>query len=270
MRLTYPLTDNIILVDNRGCAAMHSHETGEIFAQLANLLPLNKEVEWKRGFSLADRIVEAEPVVKSSDFIVPIFVYSVGCSGNPDEYAEIKKMLLTCRDMTGVVPTVVLTNKKRGNAKFIESKFKDMGIDNFFSLENYTPAHSSANTKVQRLVINFLFEVVKDAQFKVEHPRDPEKEMQDRKIFVLNYIHHNELELHIRNLQRQRSKTNEDLEETIRHEEEAAKKQQQEERRKHEENMRELEEEYKKLKQKDQLAYERKASNLKNPKKKSL
>lgn len=33
-RLTYQLTENIILVDNRGCAVMRSYEKGEIFAQL--------------------------------------------------------------------------------------------------------------------------------------------------------------------------------------------------------------------------------------------
>lgn len=41
----------------------------------ANLLPLDKPVGWSKGFELADRIVEAEPHVKASDFTIPIFVY---------------------------------------------------------------------------------------------------------------------------------------------------------------------------------------------------
>ncbi|KAG8545362.1 hypothetical protein GDO81_021034 [Engystomops pustulosus] len=74
-RMTYPLTNNIVLVDNRGCPTMTAHETGEIFAQLANLLPLDRRVKWSKGLRLPDRIVEAEPHVKGSGFIIPIFIY---------------------------------------------------------------------------------------------------------------------------------------------------------------------------------------------------
>ncbi|KAG8538060.1 hypothetical protein GDO81_023368 [Engystomops pustulosus] len=74
-RTSYTLTKNIVLVDNRGFCKMDSFEIGEVFAQLGNLLPLDQGVGWSKGFGLADRIVEAEPLVKASDFIIPIFVY---------------------------------------------------------------------------------------------------------------------------------------------------------------------------------------------------
>ncbi|XP_073490839.1 uncharacterized protein [Aquarana catesbeiana] len=102
-RRTYQLTENIILVDNRGASSMKSHEKGEIFAQLANLMPLNMRVDWCQGFKLADRIVEAEPLVQPSDFISPIFVCRVGWSPNPEEKQELKEILKTCREMTGTI-----------------------------------------------------------------------------------------------------------------------------------------------------------------------
>ncbi|CAH2308203.1 Hypothetical predicted protein [Pelobates cultripes] len=49
MRIAYPLTKTITLVDNRGCAKLNSFETGELYAQLANLLPLNDQY-WYIGF----------------------------------------------------------------------------------------------------------------------------------------------------------------------------------------------------------------------------
>ncbi|CAJ0962127.1 unnamed protein product [Ranitomeya imitator] len=74
-RITYELTDTLTLVDNRGCSIMNEYETGEIFAQLGNLLPLNKQVAWSKGIGLVDRIIQAERSVQTSDFIYPIFVY---------------------------------------------------------------------------------------------------------------------------------------------------------------------------------------------------
>ncbi|KAM4632413.1 uncharacterized protein O3C94_018915 [Discoglossus pictus] len=77
-RIPYELTDTIIMVDNRGFKTMNAYETGEIFAQMGNLVPLNLEVEWQTGYTdIMSRMEESELTAKYSDFIVPIFVYSL-------------------------------------------------------------------------------------------------------------------------------------------------------------------------------------------------
>ncbi|KAM4024020.1 uncharacterized protein ACNLHF_024992 [Anomaloglossus baeobatrachus] len=100
-RITYELTDTLTLVDNRGCSVMNEYETGEIFAQLGNLLPLNEQVSWSKGIGLVDRIVEAERYVQSSDFIYPIFIYSVKKGLTDDEALEAMELLTTAKKLTG-------------------------------------------------------------------------------------------------------------------------------------------------------------------------
>ncbi|XP_069838493.1 alpha-taxilin-like [Dendropsophus ebraccatus] len=186
-RIPYQLTGNITLVDNRGCAKMDDHETGEIYAQLGNLLPLGKTVEWSKGFGLAERIVRAEKQVKTSDFIVPVFVHSVTKETRKEEKEELKIMFHTAQKLTGVFPIVVLTHKTSGALTETEGMFRDIGVDRIFSFENYTREDHMKIRGKHEGVLNFLCEVIKDAQFRVDQPRDPLKEMKERKQYVLNY-----------------------------------------------------------------------------------
>ncbi|XP_077350319.1 uncharacterized protein LOC144000385 isoform X2 [Lithobates pipiens] len=261
-RRTYQLTENIILVDNRGCAAMKSHEKGEIFAQLANLMPLNMKVDWCQGFKLADRIVEAEPLVQPSDFISPIFVYSVGHSPNPEEKQELKEILKTCREMTGVEAIIVLTHKSTGKLEKAEAMFRDLGATHVFSLENYTPKNQSTSTEVDNSVLKFLYEVVQDSIFRVGHSRDPQKEMTERKIFVLNYIHNKELEAHIQKLEGQKAAENAQMERAIKVKKEEAERQKQKDQKEHEEKIRQLEEEFQRQRLRDQYEYEQRLKDI--------
>ncbi|KAM5151637.1 uncharacterized protein ACMZJ9_009871 [Mantella aurantiaca] len=261
-RRTYQLTENIILVDNRGCIKMQNYEKGEVFAQLGNLMPLNMTVNWSQGFKLADRIVESEPIVKSSDFIAPIFVCKVGFSPNPEEFLELKEILKTCREMTGVEATVVLTHKMKGDLVRTENMFKDLGITHVFSLENYTSEKHSRSSEVHNSVMQFLYEVVQDVKFRVDQPRDPQREMMERKIFVLNYIHNNELETNAQKLERQRAIENAKIDQTMRARREEAEKQRQKEGKEHEERIRELEEEFERQRLRDQFEHEQKMKNI--------
>ncbi|KAM4641889.1 uncharacterized protein O3C94_016233 [Discoglossus pictus] len=103
-RIPYELTDTLIMVDNRVCSTMNAYVTGEIFAQLGNFVPLNVEVRWQKGYTdIMCRLEESDITANYSDFIVPIFVYSVEKGIADEEVPEIKELLDTVRDLTGTV-----------------------------------------------------------------------------------------------------------------------------------------------------------------------
>ncbi|XP_077350305.1 uncharacterized protein LOC144000377 [Lithobates pipiens] len=261
-RRTYQLTHNITLVDNRGCAAMKSHEKGEIFAQLANLMPLDMKVDWCRGFKLADRIVRAEPLVQPSDFISPIFIYSAGYSINPHEREELREFLETCTKITGVGVIVVLTNKTNGNVERAEAMFRDLGIKHVFSLENYTPQNQSRSMEVNNTVIQLLYEVAQNALFNVNYPRDPQKDMTRRKTFLLNYIYNKELEDHKQISEAQKALEVDQMERDMREKREEAEKQKQKDRMEHEERMKQLEAKYERQMCQNQLKHKQSMKEL--------
>ncbi|KAM3915865.1 uncharacterized protein RB166_015267 [Leptodactylus fuscus] len=193
-RITFPLTDTLTLVDNRGCSVMNDYETGEIFAQLGNLLPLDRAVEWSKGIGLMDRIVQAERHVKSSDFIFPIFVYSVKKGLTYDEVPEIQALLNTARDLTGIFPVVVLTHKTHSNLRDVETKFKDMDVERIIALENFTPEDHIKTRGKHEEVLKFYIEVIKDIEFRLQRMSNPEEEREKRKQFVLRFVYDRELE----------------------------------------------------------------------------
>ncbi|XP_075176000.1 uncharacterized protein LOC142246836 [Anomaloglossus baeobatrachus] len=255
-RLTYQLTKTIVLVDNRGCAKMNTYETGEIFAQLANLLPLDKPVRWSKGFELVDRIVEAEPLVKATDFIVPIFVYSVINSPTPELKEELKEMFNIARELTKVVPTVVLTHRNHENYTEVESMFRDIGVDKFFGLENYTEENSKKRRETHGAVMQFLYEVISDANFRATYDRDADQEMIDRKIFVLNYIHKREIKFLETNLARQKDVENVRMEQAFRLWKQEQEEQMEKQRQQHKERMARLQGEFERQRLRDQHEHE--------------
>ncbi|XP_071978881.1 uncharacterized protein [Engystomops pustulosus] len=189
-RIPYKLTENITLVDNRGCVKMNDSEFGEIYAQLGNLLPLGKTVEWEKEFQLVERITKAEKQIKSSDFVFPVFIHSVRKEITEEEKMELKILLRTADKLTGVFPIVVLTHKTAGSLTEKEGIFRDMGVQKVFAFESYTQENHSKRREKHEELLKFLCEVIKDVQFHVEKiPRDPVKETAERRKFVLNYVH---------------------------------------------------------------------------------
>ncbi|XP_068103340.1 uncharacterized protein [Hyperolius riggenbachi] len=193
-RISYKLTDRIILVDNRGCATMSSYETGEIFAQLVNLLPLDQTVEWSKGFQLVNRIVEAESEVQKSDFIFPVFIYSLKMGIYEQDIGNIGNLLVTAQKLTGMFPFVVLTHKTHGKLTEIESIFQDMGAERIFAFENYTPEDHFKTRGKHEEVLKFFNEVIKEVHFLLEQPRIPEIDFKQRKQLVLKFIYDREME----------------------------------------------------------------------------
>ncbi|KAM8962443.1 uncharacterized protein RCH25_037987 [Pelodytes ibericus] len=192
VRISYPLTKKITLVDNRGCSSMNVHEAGEIFAQLGNLLPLDQRVEWSSGSRLEQRMKNAEPLVKASDFIFPIFVYSAKNRINRDEIKQYRELLSLVRDITGIFPIVVLTHKTLGDVAEQERIFRNIGVERIYAFENYTPENHIKTRGRDEDVLMFLLDVIKDVQFRVAQERNPMREMLQRKEIILDYIHRRE------------------------------------------------------------------------------
>ncbi|XP_053550926.1 uncharacterized protein LOC128642249 [Bombina bombina] len=189
-RISYPLTSNITLVDNRGCASMSDQETGEIYAQLGNLLPLDEEVLWQTGYQgIMKRLVQADKDANYTDFVVPIFVYSVKKGISHEEVPDIKILLDNAKELTGINPTVVLTFKSQGNLTNVEKQFRRIGSDNIFKLENFTQTDNLKIRSRHEAVLNFLQEVLKDVEFRMSLKRNPKDERADRKEFVLGFAH---------------------------------------------------------------------------------
>ncbi|XP_075037369.1 uncharacterized protein LOC142098421 [Mixophyes fleayi] len=192
-RITYPLTKTLTLVDNRGCSTMKNYEVGEIYGQIGNLLPLDAKVEWSKNSGLMEKIVDAEKLVQGSDFIYPVFVYSVKKGISVHEVEELKELLTAARNLTGKFPMVVLTHRTHLNFNDVKKKFENMGVKQIMPIECFTPEDHLKTRGKHENILEFFIEVIKDVTFRLEHPIDPEAERKKRKKFVLNYIYENEL-----------------------------------------------------------------------------
>ncbi|XP_075422673.1 uncharacterized protein LOC142463607 [Ascaphus truei] len=187
-RRAYPLTDTITIVDNRPCT-MDNAKMGEVYAQLGNFVPLNENVRRQStSVEMVRRLENAEP--NYTDFIVPVYVQSVReCVRIAEwEQAEFKTIFKNCRDLTGVFPIIVLTNKTSGNYFKIEEKFRCLGAEVVFALENYTQEDQMKTRKRHTGILQFLQHVLEDVSFWMEQERNPEKERADRKMFLLKFI----------------------------------------------------------------------------------
>ncbi|CAJ0936491.1 unnamed protein product [Ranitomeya imitator] len=147
IRNAYELTETIALVDNRGCAKMNKDETGEIYAQLGNFLPLGSEVRWRPDYKdMVNIVLTADLVDRSADFIVPVFVYSANTQIASAEESELKEILTKAKKITGLFPTVVITRKLSEHLPDIQETFRRMGVDNIFPVENYTVEDHGKNS----------------------------------------------------------------------------------------------------------------------------
>ncbi|XP_044159324.1 uncharacterized protein LOC122944775 isoform X2 [Bufo gargarizans] len=108
IRNAFELTSAISMVDNRGCAKMNKNETGEIYAQLGNFLPLDCEVKWHSDFKdMMNILLIADMEEQSADFIVPVLVYSAKNKMTPAEEGDLKEILMKAWDITDVpIPSI--------------------------------------------------------------------------------------------------------------------------------------------------------------------
>ncbi|XP_063285676.1 uncharacterized protein LOC134571401 [Pelobates fuscus] len=188
-RVPFELTNVIMMVDNRGCPTLDKYETGEIFAQLANLLPLNETVTWCKDYSEnVDRLMEADKTADDKDFIVPIFVHSIKNKISGHEVDTYRNILKTATDLTGINPLVILTHKTSGNLNEVRKVFEDLGSDKIYAIENYTSEDHRELLGKHEEILSFLCQVLKEVSFCMAKQRDPKCERKDRMKFILKYI----------------------------------------------------------------------------------
>lgn len=191
-RTLYNLTHNIAVVDNRGYAKFNKWETGEIFAQLANLVPLNKDVQWPSNYEqMMTKLEQADP--NFTDLIVPVFVHRAEKALEEEEMEDIKHFIRTCRNMTGVVPIVVLTHKTEGNVHKLQKIFERLGANQIYKLENYTDKDHFRDRAKDEEILTFLYGAVQDVKYRMKARLDPKKERIERKTFLLKYFHEQEM-----------------------------------------------------------------------------
>ncbi|XP_077303132.1 uncharacterized protein LOC143923384 isoform X1 [Lithobates pipiens] len=194
-RSSYELTKTITLVDNRGCAKMNKDETGEIYAQLGNVLPLDTEVTWDTGFeNTLTNILNSEREDRSADFIVPVFIYNSETRMSDEEFSELKKILVKANEITGLFPTVILTHETSELLPEIKEKFRRMGTQNIFTLENYSEKNMRKTQNKHETILKCLCEIVKDVEFRMEDIRDPKEEKTARKKILHRFIIKREIE----------------------------------------------------------------------------
>ncbi|XP_077129846.1 uncharacterized protein LOC143785062 [Ranitomeya variabilis] len=193
IRHQYRLTETITLVDNRGCVKMDKNEIGEIYAQLGNFLPLEKKVNWQTGFhDMMELLLQSERLDLSSDFIVPVLIYSADCL--VANVNEMKEILIAARDITGLFPTVVLTHEISHHLSQVKESFRTMGVKNMFSLENYTAKDNVKTRGKHETILRCVQEIIKDVEFRMLDERDAIGDRIGRKRFLLEFAHRRELE----------------------------------------------------------------------------
>ncbi|OCT64722.1 hypothetical protein XELAEV_18045819mg [Xenopus laevis] len=193
-RTAYPLTDTFMMVDNRGCSTFNAYETGEIYAQLGNFIPLNQKVQWTNDYAaMINRLEDSEMDPNFTDFTIPVFVYSVKKGLAEGEKKETKEFIENCRKMTGVYPIVVLTHKTSGDVSQAKKEFEHMGVEKIIKIENYTKEDHGRTQGRHKEILHFLYSALEDVNFQMGYRRNPRKERVERKKFLLTFLHEREL-----------------------------------------------------------------------------
>ncbi|KAM3916522.1 uncharacterized protein RB166_015763 isoform 2-T2 [Leptodactylus fuscus] len=195
VRNSYDLTQNICIVDNRGCQKMNSFQRAEIYAQLGNFIPIGERVEWSDSFSgIMDRVENAELNRNYSDFIVPILVFRASHKLISDEKEELKTFMENCMKMTGVFPIVVVTFRNSGVVNDINIIFTNMGAKVISFIENYTRAdHETTQGKTEDILM-IIDKVLTDVTLCLNNERNPRQDWLKHKKFLQNYVHQADLE----------------------------------------------------------------------------
>ncbi|KAM5151642.1 uncharacterized protein ACMZJ9_009876 [Mantella aurantiaca] len=189
IRKAYHLTAKITMVDNRGFRAMSDFERCEVYAQLGNFYPLNQVVEWKEDFNKAmAAIEEGERNQNFTDFLVPIFIYSARYTLGEEEKKDVKSFLENCVKMTAVFPIIVITHKNSGYYLHVEREFKLLGAEEIISLENYTRENHSRTWERDAGILKVIDSALRNVTFRLDQPRDPKREQNERKEFLRNYL----------------------------------------------------------------------------------
>ncbi|KAM4024019.1 uncharacterized protein ACNLHF_024991 [Anomaloglossus baeobatrachus] len=197
MRLPYELTDIITLVDNRGFGTADSSQREEVYAQMANLKPLNEDVKWDWSYEERMKtVISAQRNV--NDLLVPIYVHSARSLIPAEEKAEMTEFLQKLQIITGFLPFIVITNKLYGDCGKLRSEFAQMGMENIFQLENYTMENHVKSPEKEKTFLTILTNILDYVDFVagmgVPTMETPEKEHEKRVQMLLKMAHENDIE----------------------------------------------------------------------------
>ncbi|XP_077305744.1 uncharacterized protein LOC143925039 [Lithobates pipiens] len=173
-RQEYPLTPNLVMLDNRGLNKLNEAEKLEINAQFRQLRSLG-EVTWReknliesiRQFKQQKETRKQQQGTRQEDFVVPVFVYSCYRGWNDMEGSEIENILTSVHQITGIQPIVVITHCSSGNWKKIEAKFVEFGCTRFVAMENYTENNRTRTRETDENVLKLLTMCIEEAETEI-------------------------------------------------------------------------------------------------------
>ncbi|XP_075422670.1 uncharacterized protein LOC142463605 isoform X2 [Ascaphus truei] len=155
-----------------------------------NFLPLNEQVEWTKEYEdMICQLEDADVEPNFTDFIVPIFVYSARKDVADKEVEEMKTIFKNCRDLTGIYPIIVLTNKTSGNFSRLRDIFEGLGAEEILAVENYTEEDHVKTRGRHMQFLKLIHKVLEDVNFRMQEERNPRKERAERKKFLLKFVH---------------------------------------------------------------------------------
>ncbi|CAJ0945510.1 unnamed protein product, partial [Ranitomeya imitator] len=166
-----------------------------IFIHLGNFLPIGEKVEWMKDYKdMMTRLEDAALSPNYSDFTVPILIYSAKCRLHETERQELQEFLENCMEMTGVFPIIVITKKTSGDFMEIEKMFRLMEAEVVISIENYTKKDHIKTWGKTSDILKVIHNALEDVKYRLTQERNPQKDMVQRRKFLLEYIHNAEME----------------------------------------------------------------------------
>ncbi|XP_068102740.1 uncharacterized protein [Hyperolius riggenbachi] len=198
-RNSYPLTDTITLVDNRGFSKSDENEMEEVYAQLSHLQPLDENVIWETSFAERMKsVIKVKPEFK--DLLIPILVHSAELKLYEDGGKRMRDFLTTAKKLTGCAPIIIITKKLSGDAETLEKQFKKLGMENIFAVENYTVEDCTKTKEKEEMFLTILSTALDQVDFMVHiwsSLPGPEEAHYNRMQLVLEIAHRNEMEKRI-------------------------------------------------------------------------
>ncbi|XP_056389945.1 uncharacterized protein LOC130284045 [Hyla sarda] len=181
-RTDYDLTSHVVINDNRGVNKMSPEEQEEVAAQMGQMRG-QSTVEWDRSVRGKLNLIYQQFNYRPIEITVPVFVYSVESLLTDERYEEIEPFIREAHKITGIYPIIVLTKvgTHRDMADECYDKFKALGANHVFQVENYTVEQHEHHPKTQAEVLKFLDTCLKEVDESIARraTEDPQKKYMD-------------------------------------------------------------------------------------------
>ncbi|XP_073502101.1 uncharacterized protein [Phyllobates terribilis] len=176
IRSEYVLTDELVMVDNRGFKKLEREEILEACAQLRALRDIG-EVTWKKDNLevTLDRFPH-KYTDRPADFILPVLVFSTTQILTNENICDFEKLITDSFRITGVHPIVVITNCTRNNSEEIRRKFGTLGVTKRICVENYTENSCERTEEKDQRILQFINMCIQEAErgLRMRQNEDPQ------------------------------------------------------------------------------------------------